>query len=377
MVSTLPTPSSSTPPRATQAFEVQRILHTCLAEMDDFNACALLNYPNHTNIGDHLIWLGNLLYLRQVRNIQVGYTASSATFDPDTMTQRVGKAPILLHGGGSLGDLWYSHQQFRESIIQRYPDRPIVILPQTVYFQDPVKLKQAATIFNRHPNLTIFARDQVSYQLAADAFDRCRVLLAPDMAFQLVHLADFPVKEAPRGILYQCRSDLELAERLSLNSTQLPHLTVGDWRPYDDHWVMGPDYASFKRTLATFIRNGWQRGVRHPQEWGSRRRWDTQFKPTAVLDSIYPADAQHRSWSFAHSGVYQFRHYELIITNRLHGHILATLLGIPHLFLANSYHKNRAFYESWTAGIPFCQFVDDPAQIPSAALSLLNNTASA
>jgi len=352
--------------------ELRQILHQHLAPLGQLSRCALINYPNHINIGDHLIWLGNLLYLREVLQVEIGYTASSTTFDANEMEQRVGKVPILLHGGGSLGDLWYTHQIFRERIIQRYPDRSIIILPQTVYFQDQAKGEQAAKIFNQHPDLTIFTRDRISYELARTYFNQCRVLLAPDTALQLTQLADFPVATTPQGIFYQCRSDLELSGEQWQAWGQKQR---GDWRAYEDQWVMGPLDTPWKRHLATVIRAGWQRGVRHPKEWWSRLAWDTRFKPRDSLNDIYPQAEQHRSWSFIHSGVYQFRQYRLIITNRLHGHILCTLLKIPHIFLPNCYHKNRAFYDTWTSGLPYCRFVEESSQLTAAISSLLPDIA--
>lgn len=68
----------------------------------------------------------------------------------------------------------------------------------------------------------------------------------------------------------------------------------------------------------------------------------------------------------------QFRQHRLIITNRLHGHILCVLLGIPHIFLANSYHKNESFYETWTHQAPFCRFVKDSTQVKITAQELLD-----
>lgn len=356
----------------TDPYRVQAQLQVALGKLTPFSTCALLNYPNHINLGDHLIWLGNLVYLSSVMKARVAYTASSAEFSPQAMEQAVGTAaPILLHGGGSLGDIWHSHQRFREKIIQRYPDRSIVILPQTMHFQDPIKLEKAAQIFNAHPDLTIFARDRTSYALAQEFFHNCKVWLAPDTAFQLTHLADFPVAPPQQKILYHCRTDVELLEKLSLPQLPLP-IEVSDWRPYEDHWVMGSPQAPLKQRVTTVIRAGWQRGIRHPNEWLSRRQWEGAFCPQTMLDAIHHPARQHQSWSFIHSAVYQFRQYRLIVTNRLHGHILATLLGIPHVFLPNSYHKNQAFYQTWTAEVPYCRFVTQAEQIPAAVTELLH-----
>ncbi|MDA0266472.1 MAG: polysaccharide pyruvyl transferase family protein [Cyanobacteria bacterium] len=349
---------------------LRKQLHQSLEFISPLKECSLLNYPNYINLGDHLIWLGSLAYLHHELGTQIKYTASSADFSDTAMADCAGQAPIVLLGGGSLGDLWYGHQKFRESIVKHYRDRPIVILPQTMHFKDEGRLEQAAKIFNNHPQLTIFVRDRTSYDLAKAAFDCCQVLMAPDAAFQLTGLSDFPVARPQDKILYHCRTDAELSQKFSLDQLPLP-VDISDWRPYEDGWLMGSHDAPLKQTLATLIREGWQRGLRRPREWRSRQQWQHQFRPNFLSAEIYRPQRQAQSWSFIHSAVYQFRQYRLIITNRLHGHILATLLGIPHVFLPNSYHKNQLFYETWTADLPDCKFVLKPEQIPQAVMALL------
>ena len=50
-----------------------------------------------------------------------------------------------------------------------------------------------------------------------------------------------------------------------------------------------------------------------------------------------------------------------VITDRLHGHILSLLLGIPHVVLDNSYGKVRAFYETWTRDAPIVRWAETAA----------------
>lgn len=38
---------------------------------------------------------------------------------------------------------------------------------------------------------------------------------------------------------------------------------------------------------------------------------------------------------------------QILITDRLHGHILASLMGIPHIVLDNSYGKIAPFRAAW------------------------------
>jgi pyruvyl transferase EpsO len=49
----------------------------------------------------------------------------------------------------------------------------------------------------------------------------------------------------------------------------------------------------------------------------------------------------------------------VVITNRLHGHILSMLLGIPHVVLDNRYGKVRGFFDTWTHASPLVEWADD------------------
>ncbi len=51
-----------------------------------------------------------------------------------------------------------------------------------------------------------------------------------------------------------------------------------------------------------------------------------------------------------------------VVTDRLHGHILAFLLGVPHVLLNNSYGKNRDFYETWTHSCDLVRWCDSEAE---------------
>ena len=179
---------------------IKEELYKALGQLDTFESCALLNYPDYLNLGDHLIWLGTVMYLTDVLKTKINYASSIADFSPTVMEEKIGKAPILLQGGGNLGDLWRVDQQFREQIIAKYQDRPIVILPQSIFFSKLENLQKTAAIFNSHPNLTIFVRDDRSYQIAHESFHKCRVIKSPDMACQLV---DFPGVFANRGKNHQ------------------------------------------------------------------------------------------------------------------------------------------------------------------------------
>ncbi|WP_071191026.1 polysaccharide pyruvyl transferase family protein [Trichormus sp. NMC-1] len=349
---------------------IKEELHKALGQLDRFESCALLNYPDHLNLGDHLIWLGTVIYLTDIMKTKINYASSIADFSPAEMEEKIGKSPIFLHGGGNLGDLWPTHQKFREQIIAKYQDRPIIILPQSILFSNLDNLKKTADVFNSHPNLTIFVRDDRSYKIAEESFDKCRVIKSPDMAFQLLNLPGVSTNRQPKqSILFLCRTDKELNQGFSVDNVKIPNLVVQDWVSCE--WLLGVRYRGIKRFVTQMVREVWQRGLMAPVEWIYRQKWQSIYSNTDKFNQMYNPSMHKLLWSFMYSGIYQFQQHQLVITNRLHGHILCILLGIPHVFLPNAYYKNESFYEAWTKDIPFCRFVKDATQIESALQELL------
>lgn len=368
-------PNQQASPDLSTPGKIRGVLHQALGKLGNLEECALLNYPNYPNIGDHLIWLGTVLYLAEVPKTQIKYAASIESFSDEELDKRVGKAPILLQGGGNLGDLWSHHQKFREYIISKYRDRPIIILPQSIYFANPDNISKAAAIFNAHPNLTIFVRDDYSYEIASLHFSNCKIVKSPDMIF---HMADMSLlslqPHSRRQLLYLCRKDGEMNDAFSPKALKMPNLIIQDWVDSGNWIYRGRDnYSELKGWywripgMVLLVREGWQRrGFIKPNEWRLRYQWE-RFQPyTEQFNTFYNPFIYHFSWSLMHSGVYQLSQNRLVITNRLHAHLLCNLLKIPNIFLPNSYYKNEAFYKSWTYQLPYCKFVKEVSEIKVA-----------
>ncbi|HEY9871294.1 MAG TPA: polysaccharide pyruvyl transferase family protein [Candidatus Obscuribacterales bacterium] len=348
-------------------------LYGALEEVPRFDRCAFLDYPDHLNAGDHFIFVASVTYLTLARRARVAYTASLADFCPGEMERRAGGAPIFLQGGGNLGDLWPESQLFRERIISSYKDRPIVVLPQTVHFQRQENLRRASGIFNSHPDLTLFVRDRESLEIAARHFQGCRVHLAPDMMAALTDLPALCLKPAPRKeILYLTRADGEANQSLMPAELGIEGLEVRDWPTYD--WAYAGrgklrEYSQWYWRLPGAVdayREIWQRGVRQPGGYVSRLVWRHLAPWRSAAAGLDRPDLWFRSWDILHDCLRQLSSYGLIITSRLHGHLAASVAGIPNVLLASSYHKNRAFFETWCSGQQLARFAASPAQVRSA-----------
>jgi pyruvyl transferase EpsO len=362
--------------------KIRDSLHTALENIGPLEQCALLDYPDYFNIGDHLIGLATVFYITDIIKARINYIASIYDFSEELLEKQVGKAPIILQGGGNLGDLWPHHQLFREKIVSQYRDRPIIIMPQCIYFANPENLSKAAAIFNAHPNLTLFTRDNYSYELALRHFSNCQVIKAPDMVFHMADMALPSYKFNPkRPILYLCRDDTELDRAFAPAALEIPDLVVQDWDDSPRKWIyrgrgrFGELKEWYWRLpgMVLLVREGWQKGLANPRQGLSRQKWE-RFHPYArKFDPLDYAFMVRLSWSLMHTGMYQLSQSRLVITNRLHGHLLCLLLGIPNILLPNSYYKNESFYKTWSYQIPFCRFIDEPSQVKVALQELLSS----
>ena len=121
----------------------------------------LLDVPNHCNIGDNLIWEGELQYLKQQIPYKCLYSANVENWEES----KIKDADIILfHGGGNWGDLYRKCQDLRNYIANKYKNKRIIIFPQTVCYNDNSLLKEDCEIFENHPDIYICVRDRNSYE---------------------------------------------------------------------------------------------------------------------------------------------------------------------------------------------------------------------
>jgi exopolysaccharide biosynthesis predicted pyruvyltransferase EpsI len=159
----------------------RRLDETVAALLPPGTKAALVNYPNHHNVGDPALYLGTLATLRRNR-IRVTYRCEHRTYSRRSLAQelRRGTSVILINGGGNLGDQ-YPQQHTRAQVLADFPGVPTIQLAQSLWFEDEANLESFAELVARHGNLTMLMRDRASYERAARTFD-AEVMLCPDMA---------------------------------------------------------------------------------------------------------------------------------------------------------------------------------------------------
>lgn len=291
---------------------------------------ALLDFPDHANVGDSAIWLGELAALRALSLPPPAYTCTVASYSPGALAA-AGVGTILFHGGGNLGDLWPRHQEFRERVLADFPGTPAVLLPQSVEFSDRRALERTRERFHAHGRVTALGRSHRSVTWIRDELG-LPGLLCPDLAFCLGTRRRIGAPRTP--VLWLRRNDLERRDDDGAANPEL--VEIADW-------VAEPGHPAHHAALAAF------RGLNHA---GRSRRWEP------VIGRLARTVAERR----VRAGFALVGRGRAVLTDRLHGHILCLMAGIPHCLLDNSYGKLRAFYETWTIGTRGAVFAESAAE---------------
>ena len=294
-----------------------------LADRAQGSPFVLLDFPDHSNVGDSAIWLGETAWLRQELGRMPAYICRQEA-EWSVLERNAPEGTIFLHGGGNFGDIWPSQQLFRETVLERYKGRPVVQLPQSIHFNDPAAIERTAARIAAHGAFTLLVRDQRSLELARSRFD-CSVALCPDMAFCLGPQQRSSTPIVP--VLMLLRTDLERRSE-AIEPTRLP----SGWKV--DDWLTDTPNLYKRARVKTYL------GAL------SRLQWREVYGPAHEVSK-----AENLANSRLRRGVGMLSEAAFIITDRLHVHILATLLGIPHVCLDNSYGKiqglSSAFDTLW------------------------------
>ncbi|PVD31831.1 hypothetical protein C0Q70_07249 [Pomacea canaliculata] len=289
-------------------WEMQRLQTTVLASvLGGRRHVMLLGFAMSENKGDSAITAGEMALLRRL-NVSVVFCCEIRNCS-DASLQRAwnisrhynsSSLAILMHGGGNL--VGYPLADFvRRKILGLFPDFPSVLLSQSIWLhkRNEAHVNECRELYSHRENLTIFLRDRQSLGLAQKLFPGTKLMLMPDMAFGLGRV---PRTMPPtHDIVWIKRRDFESS---------------------------GYELPDFPANLSVYVGDWWN--------------WKTNPGMSPMETSLLMT---FNGLSFLQRG-------RVVITDRLHGHILSVLLGIPHVLIDNPpYFKLSSFWRTWTAGL--------------------------
>lgn len=298
----------------------------------------IIDPPGYANVGDSAIFLGELAFLR--RNFPeaqidffdaVNYTPACDRFIRESSI-------ILEHGGGNFGEIWPRHHALRTEILNRFPGKPIIQFPQSIYFATQAGIDETARAIERQGNFSLLVRDRKSQAFAERHFP-CTTLLCPDMAFAL---GDIDRRPASLDFMCLLRGDKEVVadhSRLLQVLAELGgSLDVADWIKPSRSVLARQDRALGKM---------WRK---LPWTIGLSRSFAFRVREQHA----------HERLAF---GLDLLSRGSTVITDRLHAHILCCLLGVRHLLFDSMDGKVSALYEAWTKGTKSARLVTSIDQL--------------
>ncbi|MGB4778612.1 polysaccharide pyruvyl transferase family protein [Microbacterium sp.] len=285
------------------------------------DALVFTDFPDHENIGDSAIALGQAEFWRRA-GIRIEATYSWRTIDErlyETTT------PVAIHGGGNFGGLYPRHSEHRYTLTDRLRrDTLLIQEPQSVHFTSDADRAEFVTRMASRPGIRLAVRDRDSLAAVSDVVPD--TVLAPDSVHMLGRI-DAPAPD--REVVVLLRRDRES----TLSGTSA--------RPTIDWPAM---------TFADRVRQRLRRTLLE----GAVTR--TSNRSTAR----WLADATAR----VATGVALLAPGETVVTDRLHAMLIALQLGRRVIAMDNATGKLTSYARAWLQDLNApLEFADD---LPSA-----------
>ena len=306
-----------------------RFLRTFMRLSTSENKIILFQTPLHGNIGDHAITIAEYRLLSEkfpnTKVIEVpGGEIQSRLWNRLTFKICVKKSDlVLVNGGGFLGTLWMNEEKQIQKLLSNLYNRKIIILPQTIYYDmdenGKKELRVDKKIYKKCHDLKVFLREKISDDFFKNNFKSVKHILVPDM---VLWLDGYGLKEIKREKILLClRNDKEKTQDVT-------------------HYV--------EQELA-FLGEPFQ------------------LTDTVVNHSI----STDKREEVVKKKIEEFAKAQLIVTDRLHGMVLAAIAQTPCVVILSKSHKVKGVYE-WIKKLDYIELVEDVSQIREAAQRVLS-----
>ena len=186
-------------------------------------------------------------------------------------------------------------------------------MPQSIYFTKDEEGKKefeiSKEIYNKHKNLTIVTREQISYDIVKEHFT-ADILLTPDIVMSLNKQKENIDR---KGIMYILREDVEVV----LDDKNRKDLISLGHKYFDDVKVTD---------------------MMHPVTFNDDKRDE-------ILDTFMGEISKR----------------ELVITDRLHGMIFCAITGTPCIVFSNYNHKVKGSAK-WFEHLDYIKYLDEVSE---------------
>lgn len=266
--------------------------------------------PQYGNLGDHCIAMAELQYFRDNYS---NYKVDEIPFDQlNPLSIRIIKkysknySAIFITGGGFIGSLWKIHDKKVNIILNLLKKNKIIIFPQTFFYFNDKEYNRRINTYLKCKQLVLCVRDE-SY----NSFEnRLNYYSIPDMVLYL-NYSNLNLQR--KGILLCFRNDKE-----KISNT-------------DDI------YSKLK----------------------NENNDDILITDTVLPHKVCLPERQ----IFVENKIREFASSELVITDRLHGMLLAVITGTPCIAMNNISRKVEGVYNKWLQNFKYIKVVNSAQDI--------------
>lgn len=195
--------------------------------------------PEHNNLGDMAQTYCTRKWLRaDFDGISVIEIPTRVSFDEKIIKfirNNISVDDLFIFQSGYCTNDGHLDHKMHINIIEKFPDQPCVILPQTVNMVDKRNIYHTKKVFSNNKHLMFIARDSISFQQARQFVSDEQLKLYPDIVTSLIG-RDFVQNSNDRsGVLLCIRndkekyySDNEIVELLDKIKTITKKVTITD-----------------------------------------------------------------------------------------------------------------------------------------------------
>lgn len=270
--------------------------------------------PTHGNMGDQMIAYATNKYLKDNFNeykiIEI-YRDHVYKYAKSIKKILNKEDLIFLHGGGNMGDLYLGEEITRRFIIENFTDNKIISMTQTMSFigkNAKKELEISKNIYNKHKDLVLLARENISYENMKNNFVNAKVIKCPDIVLYMNNKLEESshIRNKIMTCLRNDKESLLLDKKYKL--IDMLKKNYSNIYEYDTH--------IYKQVL----------------------REDRELEIKDMLSKFFQS--------------------KLVITDRLHGMVFAAITKTPCIVTKSLDHKVLGTYE-WIKDLNYIKLVDE------------------
>lgn len=271
----------------------------------------IIGAADYENLGDHAIAHAQYRFISDLNLGYPIYEIPSRTPVRHIESMINPKDILVFTGGGNLGTKYGFLKDIFLPIIKKYPNNRKIFMPQSYTFADDTSPKLMNKIKSEFAksghNLTITAREPKSYELFKKTFPDNHIIETPDIVLSL-QMNTVETKDA-NDILMLMRHDSEKVLSFEFEQSLI---------------------KSLEKTYSVTV----------PDK--------------ALEQDVHP---QHRMGAlFEHWN--EVKNHKLVITDKLHGMIIAQIMGVPCIVFDNYNNKIKMTCEKWLADMGHIYHID-------------------